>query len=107
VIPDLSSLVQVNLRYGRDRARTLGELAEDMGISRRLVEKAIESMRLDGVPVCTGSEGAWLSVDSRELYAHAAALRSRAIHVLLGARALRRTARRHEKVAQTELPWAS
>jgi biotin operon repressor len=103
VIPDFASLVQVHLSWGKDRAVTIGTLQEQLGVSRRAVEKAIESMRLEGVPVCTGSEGAWLSTDARELYAHAARLRSRAIHVLLGARALRATARRHEKVRQTTI----
>jgi hypothetical protein len=48
----------------------------------------------------------WLTTDAAELRAHADRLRSRAIHQLLGARALRATARRHEKVQQQEL-WAS
>jgi len=103
LVPDMPSLVQVNLRYGRDAARTIGDIAEDMGISRRAVEKAVESMRLAGVPVVTGSDGAWLSVDPQELADAAERLRSRALHILLGARALRATARRHAKVQQLGL----
>ena len=109
MIPDMPSLVQVNLRYGRDRARKLGELAEDMGVPRRVIEQSIESLRKDGVPIVTGSDGVWLSTDSRELADAAERLRSRALHILLGARALRRTARRFERVQQTELfepTWA-
>jgi hypothetical protein len=105
--PYWPDLVKVRLGYGRDRARTLGDLAEAMGTSRRCVEKAIETLRLEGVEVCTGSDGAWLSRDPLELRRHAGALRSRAARIFAGANALEATAARHERAAQTELPWAS
>ena len=101
--PDWPTLVATHLFWGRDRAVTIGQIAEDMDASRRSVEQAIEQLRLEGRPICTGSPGVWLSTDSRELYEHAERLRSRAIHVLLGARALRRTARGHERVQQTTI----
>jgi hypothetical protein len=103
--PHWADLVKVRLGYGRDRARTIGSLQETLGVSRRIIEKAIEQLRLEGCEVCTGPDGAYLSLDSAELYQHAQALRSRAIHILLGARALRATARRHERAQQTTLPW--
>ncbi len=49
VVPDWPSLVQVNLYYGRDRSRTIGDLQESLGVSRRIVEKAVETLRLQGV----------------------------------------------------------
>jgi predicted DNA-binding transcriptional regulator YafY len=103
MIPDFPTLVQTHLFWGRDRAVTIGRIAEDMDASRRSVEQAIEQLRRDGSPICTGSPGVWLSVDSRELYRNADALRSRGIKVLIGARALRATARRFERVQQTTL----
>jgi biotin operon repressor len=101
--PPWPDLLRTRLFYGRDRAVTIGTLTEQLGVSRRIVERAVEELRLSGAPICSGTQGLWLSTDARELYAHAARLRSRAIHVLLGARALRATARRHERVQQTTL----
>jgi biotin operon repressor len=101
VTPDFPSLVATHLFWGKPV--TISQIAEDMKVSRRQVEHAIEQLRLDGTPICTGSPGVWLSQSAPELYAHAERLRSRAIHVLLGARALRATARRHERVQQTTL----
>lgn len=105
-VPWWPSLVAVNLRYGRDKARTIGEIAEDMGISRRTVEKAVEQMRLEGAPVISGSEGIWLTDSAEELRDAYRRLRARYIHQAIGARALLRTAQRYEKHRQTEL-WAS
>lgn len=104
--PPWSDLLRTRLFYGRDKAVTIGTLTEQMGCSRRIVERAVEELRLSGAPICSGTEGLWLSLDARELYEQAERLRSRALHVLLGARALRQTARRHERVQQIEL-WAS
>ena len=101
MIPDFPSLVATHLFYGSDRAISISQIAEDMRVSRRAVEQAIEVLRREyGTPICTGSPGVWLTTDSAELYAHAERLRSRAIRVLIGARALRATARRHEKQKQ-------
>lgn len=102
--PDFPSLVATHLFWGKPI--TISQIAEDMKVSRRQVEKAIEQLRLEGTPICSGTEGLWLSLDAQELYEQAERLRSRAIHVLLGARSLRATARRFERVQQTEL-WAS
>jgi biotin operon repressor len=101
--PAWSDLLRTRLFYGRDRAVTIGTLTEQLGCSRRIVERAVEELRLSGAPICSGTDGVWLSTDARELYEQAERLRSRAIHVLLGARALRQTARRHERVQQTSL----
>jgi hypothetical protein len=103
--PHWADLIKVRLGYGRDRARTIGFLQEQLGVSRRIVEKAIEQLRLEGCPVCTGSAGAWLTTDAAELRAHAGALRSRAARIFRGADALEATAARHERAQQTTLPW--
>ena len=100
MIPQWPDLVLMRLPLGRDHAITLSELAERMGTSRRVIEKSIEALRLRGEAVCTGSDGAWVSHDAAELRQHADRLRSRAVTVLLGARALRATARRHSRVQQ-------
>ena len=104
--PDIASMVQVNLRFGRDRARKLGELAEDMGVPRRVIEQSIESLRKDGVPVCTAGDGAWLALEADEVRACADRLNRRLRSQYLTVRALRATARRMAGVRQTEL-WAS
>lgn len=93
--PDWSDLVKVHLFYGRDRAVTLGQLQEQLGTSRRQVERAIEALVLGGAPVVTGGDGAYLSTDARELAEAAKALQARAVTILRRARALRATARRH------------
>jgi biotin operon repressor len=103
MIPDLVSLVQTRLNWGRDRAVTIGELAETMNLSRRAIEKAIETLRATGAPVCSGTDGIWLTTDAGELERQVEALRRRAIHQLIGARALRLTARRYRKQVQTQL----
>jgi predicted DNA-binding transcriptional regulator YafY len=99
--PDFPSLVATHLFWGKPV--TISQIAEDMKVSRRQVEKAIEQLRLEGSPVCTGSPGVWLSTDARELYAHADALHVRAARIHKGAEALRATARRHERVQQTTI----
>jgi len=98
MIPDFPSLVEMRLFWGRPV--TISQIAEDMKCSRRMVEKAVEELRLSGRPVCSGSAGVWLSQSAPELYAQVEALRRRAIHQMLGARSLRQTARRFEKHQQ-------
>jgi Mn-dependent DtxR family transcriptional regulator len=102
-VPDWPTLVAGRLLHGRDRARTIGELAESMGVPRRTVEKAIEQLRADGRPIVTGSEGVWLTDSADELRAAYRALRRRYITQAIGARVLLATARRYEKVRQLEL----
>ena len=89
--------------FGRDRARTIGSLQEQLRTSRRIVERAIESLRRNGSPVVTGPDGAWLTTDPGELRDAYRRLRSRYITQAQGARELLRTARRFEKVQQLEM----
>jgi len=91
------------LFWGRDRAATIGAIAESAGCARREVEKAAELLRADGAPLCSGAEGLWLSDSPEELLAQVDALRRRAIHQLVNARALRRTARSFARQQQLAL----
>jgi biotin operon repressor len=99
----------VNIRHhlmvGRDSAVTLGELADALRISRRQVEQAIHDARLGGVPIVTGSEGAWLATGPQEARSAASRLRDRAIHQLATAQALERAADSLE--TRQETLWAA
>ena len=86
-----------NLFWGEDRARSIGDIAEAHGCSRRMVEKAAEQLRADGSPICSGRSGLWLSDDPVELRHQYRALRSRAIGQMVNARRLLRTARAFER----------
>lgn len=103
--PAWPDLLYLRLRWGEPQ--TIGDLAEAMGAPRRAIEKACEELRRSGAPVISCSEGLYLSTDHRELERAAGRLRLRAIHQLLGARALRETARRYrnQRVQQMGL-WA-
>ena len=98
--PPWSDLLFVQLGWGRDRVRTLGELSESMGAPRRALEQASEELRRSGCPLISCSQGLYLSTDQRELEAAAKSLQARAVTILLGSRALRRTARLYAKNRQ-------
>lgn len=89
-----SDMVAVRLGFGADKAVTIGRLAEDMGIPRRMVEQAVTDLRLQGRPVASDGRGVWLSDSAKEMADQAQRLRERALHQLLTARAVRATARR-------------
>jgi biotin operon repressor len=101
--PSWPDLIATHLFYGRDKAVTISQIAEDIGCSRRIVEQAVEHLRRDGAPICSGSEGVWLTTSSEELRAQYRRLRARYIHQAQGARELLRTARRFEKFTQETL----
>ena len=107
--PPISDLVYTNLKRGRDAGRTLGDLAESMGVTRRQIEASVQQLKLDGFPVATGREGVWLEETSVGMMAQYRALRSRALSQLRGAAAVKRTAFRllaHEqKYEQEVLFW--
>ena len=92
--PPWSDLIRARLFYGHDKPRTLSDLAEQLRVSRRVVEKAIEESVLNGAPIVTGSDGAWLTTSPSELEAAAAALDARALRIMGRAKALRATAAR-------------
>ena len=93
----------MNIPRGRDSAITYGELAERLNVPRRTVEKAIQQMRLAGVPVITGNDGVWLAETALEAQQAAQALRRRAITQLVTARALRAAGKRMAAIRQQTL----
>ena len=62
-------------------ARTLSELAELNGCSRREVEAFIQQARLDGYPIVSSGKGLWLGTDAEAL-AWCERAHARAIHQL-------------------------
>lgn len=92
--PDWATLVRTRLMYGRDRARTIGELQEQLGTSRRIVERAIEQSRLEGFPVISDGDGVYLAQTSEEVRACADRLNRRLISQYRTVRSMRRTAAR-------------
>lgn len=101
---DFADVVMTRLEW--ERPRTLGAIQEELNVSRRKVEQAVEALRLRGTPICSGSAGVWLTKDPAQMLANVEALRSRAITVMRGARALRQTARRFARYQQLEL-WGA
>ena len=73
---------------------TIAELAILIGVPRRDIESAVESLRLQGHPIVGGSAGLWLVDNATQLDAYIEARRRRMVAMYLGTRALRRTARR-------------
>lgn len=45
------------LGRGRDAARSIGAIQDELGWTRRQVELAIQALRMDGQPVASGGEG--------------------------------------------------
>jgi biotin operon repressor len=96
----------MNLRYllnnSRAHARTIGELAESLRVSRREIEKAAQDARLEGVPIVSASEGLWLGNDEEAL-AWCEKQRNRAIHLMESAQGVQRgvEARRAIRAGQT------
>lgn len=86
----------MNIPRGRDAAITYGDLAERLNIHRRMVEKAVRQMRLDGIPVITGNDGAWVATSPQEAREQAERLRARAIHIMEPAAVLERWADEQE-----------
>ena len=96
-----------DLRYllnnSRTHARTIGELAESLRVSRREIEASVQAARLDGVPIVSGSEGLWIASTPQEALEAAQALRRRAITQLVTARALRAAGKRMAAIRQQTL----
>lgn len=89
----------------RDTPLTKKALAEAMGCDTRTVEQEVQAARLRSVPIISDSDGYRLAQSAEEVEACAAALRRRAAHQFVTARALRRAARRMRGIVQKEL-WA-
>ena len=97
----------MNIPLGRDNAITYGELAERLNVPRRSVEKAVRDMRLNGIPVVTGNEGAWIATSPQEAREAASRLRARGIHIYEAAAALETWAEIQELSGQEAFPWAA
>jgi hypothetical protein len=100
--PDWATLVRTRLMYGRDRARTIGELQEQLGTSRRIVERAIEQSRLEGFPVISDGDGVYLAQTAEEVRACADRLNRRLVTQYKTVRAMRRTAQRMRAAAYVQ-----
>jgi len=94
------------LRYvgsSSDTARTLSQIAELAGVSRREVEQAVQQARMDGVPLITSERGVWRAQMPQEARQMAERLRSRAITQMETAAALDRAADAMEQTGQETL----
>jgi hypothetical protein len=69
------------------------------GGSRRVIEEAVETLRLRGEPIVGGNDGLHLTDNPDELDRYVQARRRRAVSIYLGTRALRLTAK-HMREAQ-------
>jgi biotin operon repressor len=74
------------------KASTLRDIARATGLSRRAVEQAVQTLRLEGAPLVSDSDGIRISRDPAEVRACAKRLRSRAIHQMETASALEKAA---------------
>lgn len=94
------------LNNSRAHARTIGELAEALRVSRREIEAAIQAARLDGVPIVSGSEGVWIGTDEEAL-AWAERQHSRANHLHESAQGVERGVEARRAIGQGVMPWAA
>jgi len=108
-MPDLqyADLILARLSNGRDHPITYAQLTDQLGCSRRAVEKGVQELRARGWPICTtGSgdhRGAWLASDSSEVFGMYRALRRRALGQLVTARHVLRAAQRLERVERAQM----
>lgn len=89
------------LRHGR--WSTIAGLAEVLRLSRRDVESAIESLRLQGEPVIGGASGVKLTSEPVELEAYLAQRRYRTAAIHRGTMRLRSTLNRMRHGSQQPL----
>lgn len=94
--------VLARLGRGADQARSLSAIAEQLNAPRREVEQAVQSLRVSGFAVCSGSTGVWLG-DRADLDSTIASLQRRLAQQYVTLRALRATARRMAGTQQLPL----
>ena len=80
---------------------TIAELSGRLGWTRRVVEEAIEALRLGGEPIIGGAHGVRLSSDAAEIREYARGRRSRLASIARGTRSLLQTARRLDATQPT------
>lgn len=72
---DHATIVRSALFWGADRARSIGDLAESLQLTRRQVEQALEELVSSGShPIVAGPRGVWLESDPAAVDAYADAL---------------------------------
>jgi predicted DNA-binding transcriptional regulator YafY len=67
----------LHLGLGRDAAQSIGDIAERLNLSRRRVERDLESLVLSGVPVVACERGVYIAQTAQEVRAYADSLRGR------------------------------
>lgn len=78
----------------RMQPATIADLGLMIGVSRREVEEAVESLRLSGEPIIAGNDGLRLTENPDELAVYLDARRRRAAQIHRGTMRLRSTLRR-------------
>ena len=78
----------------RDDPRSMSAIAEDLGISRRRVEKAVQSLRLAGQPIASNGAGVFYATSWKDLADTFQSLRHRVVEQSRTAWQVRRSMRR-------------
>jgi hypothetical protein len=91
------------LPRGRDKAKPIGEIAEQSNRSRRRVERDLEAIVLSGIPVIACERGVYVATTPAEARAYADSLRGRIAAVQGRISALERWADRQEQRGQATL----
>lgn len=96
--------VLARLGHGSDAARSIGDIAEELRWTRRQVELAVQSLRMQGFPVASGRDGVWIG-DAQDMEQTYRYLRGRIASQSVTAWAVRSTLRRMRavEVKQTTL----
>jgi biotin operon repressor len=84
------ALLAYQLGLGAHNARSIGDIAEASGCSRREVEQAVEEARRAGFPLVAGQRGVWVATSVDELVNYEQRLRSRVRSQMAGVRGVRR-----------------
>jgi predicted DNA-binding transcriptional regulator YafY len=77
------------LGRGRDAARSIADIAESFGVSRRQVERELEEAVKGGLPVIACERGVYLAQTPAEARAYADSLDGRIAAIAARSRALR------------------
>ena len=106
---DNATIVRSALFRGQDRARSIGDLAESLKLTRRQVEVALQQLASSGAyPIVSCPRGVYIASSADEVDAYAHALRVRLAHQALRIRGLRRCSRAMRgEPKQEALPWAA
>lgn len=96
--------MNLQLNRGRDRAESIGAIAERHGLSRRAVEKELERL-VQVLPIVACPTGVYVATSPQEARQYASSLKGRIVAVQARISALERWADGVE-VEQTRLPWS-